>query len=133
MTTEVQNAADLIDKWAAKLTNTVEQHGPAAADLAMTLGQIGAFQTIGFGFLKAAIAVGGFIVIRKLALQMAKLADEGTDAGFPLFIGAGVGVVIGGIITIGMTIDATISLTNAYAWVGMFRPEVFLAAKALGL
>lgn len=139
-TSTVQNAADLIDKWAAKLVTVAEQHGPQVAELAMATGQIGAAQTIVQGGGSACIAVAAGLAIKwgcGRIVAAAKAEDE-THTGAPghmvaqAIIGGAIGFFSLFALVIG-TLEAFSRLTNVYAWAGLWRPEIYLAAKALGL
>lgn len=150
MTAEVQSAADIIDKWAAKLVAVAEQHGPQAVELALAVGRIGAAQVLASGAASLAVcAAGSFGAFTLLKAHRAKKAihdgyykrdypeetstrEEARAAEGPMFF-YGVGSGVTGLIAAGAFIGAVGRLSDLYAWAGLWRPEIYLAAKALGL
>ena len=126
MAAEVQNAADIIDKWAAKLVAVAEQHGPQAAELALAVGRIGALQTVGTGALLAVVAGAMAYAANRAALAF-------SDADYCDKNGYGLLALILGIAGLFCAGGAVFHLGNFYAWAGLWRPEIYLAAKALGL
>lgn len=127
----IANAAQLIDAWAARLGETVAKHGPDAAELALAVGRFGAARELVGGLLELAVAAA---VMRWLALPLwltgARWLEEGADGveGLPYAGALGAGVVAGIFALIGLG-----RVTDVYAWAGLWRPELWLAAKALGL
>lgn len=125
--TTVQNAADLIDKWAAKLVAVAEQHGPQAAELALSVGRVGSLQTIAQGAFLIVVA-GALAFAANKSAKAAANADSYSAADGYGFLTVLIGVA--GIFAFGAGV---FNAGNFYAWAGLWRPEVYLAAKALGL
>lgn len=117
---------DMIDKWAQQLGSALKQYGPDAVDLAMAVGRVGAIRDVAIGVLFLILAViwssGGLWVVKKTMK-----AEGGFEEAsfFMSLIGA-----VGFLILIGVALN---NLLDLYAWAGIFRPEIYLAAKALNL
>jgi hypothetical protein len=128
------NAAELIDKYAGQLFDILQQSGPHAMDLANGLGAAGALSTILFGVVMAATAIAcAVVVVKGVAAIIAANAPgvrEDVFARGVIYGLFGLASLLVGSISF---YHAVSSLTNIYAWAAFWRPEVFLAAKALGL
>jgi hypothetical protein len=130
--TTAAEAISAIDKWAAKISEVAAQYGPQAADLAVEVGRVGAVQHL---LQNAGLVVAGAAVIwfvsRPFARRAAYWAEENSISMYEVPLGLASGLSgAGGLIAI---IAGALDLLDPYAWVGLYRPEVFLAAKALGL
>jgi hypothetical protein len=122
---------DLADKWASQLGDALHKYGPDAAQLALAIGRVGAIQTVGSGLICAAIAVAAAKAVVKFVTIGRGIKDPDKEFGYVMTLAVG-GAVIG-IAGFACAISAIVYLTNLYAWVGMFNPAIYLAAKALNL
>lgn len=131
--TNIENGIGLLDKWADKLGEVISQYGPDAADMALELGRIGAIHVIASGVGNAVVSAGLAYVVFRLGIVV---RDENKKDIFKQRDGVLVGGFIGGAIAaVGSVLAGAVAISqisNVYAWVGLFRPEIFLAAKALG-
>lgn len=129
----IKEGIGLLEDWGEKLADVISEYGPDAAELALALGRAGATKEVATGLILLALAVAAAtLAARWGCLGMKIIREDGGayDSGAePLvLLGGGLAglasVLIGG--------SAISYLTNVYAWAGMFRPEIWLAAKALG-
>lgn len=126
-----QTGAAVVDKWAERLADVMAQYGPDAATFALEVGRVGALREIAYGSAWAAVAVGAMLSTKWLVAATRRLYDNGRSGGEEIGPGILAAVFMG--LTAGASIAALNSLLNLYAWVGIWRPEVYLAARALGL
>jgi len=115
-------------EWASALETALADAIPAAGELGMTLGQIGAIQTIVVGLVCLFGLVMTLIVTyfggRKLHTWIQENRDNEPAYLLLLFL----------VIPIGAFMEEAFSrLFNIYAWVGMWSPEVYIAAQLLEL
>jgi hypothetical protein len=132
--TDISQISDVVDKMAGKLSAVIQQYGPQAADFALNLGRIEAAQGLGKGVALAAISFGCWKVVSRLVPKVkAEVAKNILDQNdFVMMGGGGASLALtiaGGV----CAISALLQLTDMYLWIGLFRPEFLLAAKALGL
>ena len=128
----VTNAADLADKWGQKLADIVSKHGPDAAELALAVARVGAIKTVVIGIVLVGLSVTGFRVALGLYRSALGIVADGgdryrNDEEVPRFVGAALLCVVSAF----LLVPGFIQLLDVYAWAGIFRPEIFLAAKAL--
>lgn len=117
------------DKYIEKLSAALVQFGPQAADLALTVGRVGAVNELVSGFAALALAV----VLLRYAVSplFRKVRDAGYDDPLdPLYF---CGSFFLSIVCAALLVGSAMSLTDIYAWVGLWKPEIYLAAKALKL
>lgn len=112
----------VVTQAADKLLKAIEAYGPQATQLILETGRIAAMQTLVTGAvlfaIGAALAFASVILIR---------LDD--DDSFSISMAS----VVVPMCAIGCLIVGSISLCSVYAWVGLTRPEVYLAAKLLKL
>lgn len=119
----------VFDKYLEKLSAALEQFGPHSAELAIAVGRIGAAERVLWGFILAALAVAllwGALLPLLRKLRTAQIDDDSTAVYFA-------GALIAGTVCFFLFGQALSNLTDLYAWAGLWRPEVYLAAKALKL
>lgn len=122
-TTEVAKAGiDLVEKYADKLTDVLAQYSGPAADLALAVGRVAAIRDIVIAV--ALIVASG--IGAKLCIFLGKKTPEWDEL-------AGIPCVVVGVGSAAMAFIGGVGLLDIFAWVGMFHPEIYLAAKALGL
>lgn len=121
----MEKTAELVEEFAAQVAEVAKQYGPTAMDFALTLGRVDAARHVALTLSITALAI--FLVTRlsRVWAWATKNADE-TDG---LSIYGGIGVWIATIFLVAATI---IRASNIYPFVGLFKPEIYLAAKALG-
>jgi hypothetical protein len=105
---------------AEKLMRAVEKYGPQATEITLEVGRVAAIQTIVTGIAALIAAYVGYRVAKWALAQ----DWEGVEA---------IPTGVGGAIAVAGSIAGFLHLTNAFAWVGLFRPELYLAAKLLNL
>lgn len=138
-----------IDKMVEKVAEAVSAYGPKVGELAMALGRIGAAQHIAFGM----ILFCGFLCCFGVSLWLykkyrkcsdiyngyyrrengsetssraeANIAGDEKDVWFAFSFAPIIPAVL-------LLFFSAAQLSNIYAWVGLWQPEVYLAAKALG-
>jgi uncharacterized membrane protein len=124
----------VISQASEKLIKAVEQYGPHATQLVLETGRVAALQSILNG---VSVLIFGmlvyFLVVRPSYKKMK--SDMGGSGDFtnsdPLTVLGG--VALGSVVTAGSIIFAISHLLNVFAWIGLSRPEIFLAAKLLKL
>jgi len=130
-----------IEVAANQLIKAVETYGPKATDLVLETGRIAAAQSIFYSFLDLIIGATLLVVGMRLAIRWFKTAKEIEKEGGERFrndeqfkcqiLGGCASIVaVGGAIT---TFIGVISVCNLWMWVGLWRPEIYLAAKLLNL
>lgn len=122
------NIEQVITNAADKLIKAVEAYGPKATDLVLETGRIAAIQEIVSG---VAFLIGFLILCRISAgcsrkiVKLPNYDDEKIVWGFAVAVSlASAAICLGA----GM-----VKLVNVGAWVGMWHPEIYLAAKLLNL
>lgn len=123
---------------AEKMMQVAEKYGPGAVDLTLEVGRIAAAQTIVPGMIALVAAV--FLLpkaVRSLceanAASAAYYAPGGDRAESEAAGRAWLLFWICAVPSVPASLLAAFCLSNAFAWVGLFRPEVYLAAKLLNL
>ena len=122
----IAQGAQIIDKWAEKLSVAVSQYGPDATNLAIEVGRIGALNCVVGGFAALLLATGLAALCWWLWLKVARAQDEAQ-------LGLG---LLASVVSLGCfacVFGALMQLSNVYAWAGIWHPEIYLAAKALNL
>jgi len=132
--TDISQISDAVDKMAGKLSAVIQQYGPQAADFALTLGRIEAAQGLGQGVVLSVVAFGCWKVVSRIVPKVRAEVAKGIldQKDFVVMGGGGASIALtiaGG----ACAISALLKLTDMYLWIGLFRPEFLLAAKALGL
>lgn len=129
-----------IEQMFAKLADVAERYGPHVAELGAAVGRVAAADTIvrgivlliiSLGALGAAVYFGRRAKITYDAAQLMKEYDKKIDAEgsvIPWILCS----VVASFAFFLVFVPSVFRLTNIYAWVGIFRPEVYLAARALG-
>lgn len=138
-TTELaKTGVDLVEKYADRFSEIISQYSGPAADLAIGVGRIAAIQEIVVGVGAAGIS----IICAKACLWFAKKAIAGYASEVPKksYDQNDAVYVVPAMATIGTAVPTIIfaqfafgKLTNVFAWAGIFKPVVYLAAKALSL
>lgn len=126
---------DRMEEWAVTLSGKLEQlaaaHGDKAVDLALGAARVDALYSLTIGLALMIIAVVAGCTsnwFRKQAIEASETAPAHSDAPF----GWGVGAVL---IGMGAAVTGALALTklaNAWAWAGLFYPELWIAKKVLG-
>lgn len=139
----MDDAVDLIDKFADKLTTIIKDYGPDAMNFALEVGRIGAVKDllngvlmVGLGVIAVTIAVKCLSILKKESANPTgekRSYNENKEMHEGICIGGGVGLVGAGLASIPLLCIGVSTIANPFLWVGLFRPEVYLAAKALGL
>lgn len=117
-----------ITEAADKLLHAVEVYGPKATDLVLETGRVAAFQTIVAGFVFLWMLFLILYCMWCCCLRMQSYKDDNISDG-PLAWGAAIGVL--GLVGVVCLIGSLINLLNIFAWVGLWRPELYLASRAL--
>lgn len=108
-------------EYLTKLENALTEYGPQAAELTLEVARVGAIQTVLIGVVCLILFVCGSFVAHK---SMAKVfVEEDGSAVLPACIGI--------MVAIFSSAPAFMYITNLYAWIGMFRPEIYLISKAI--
>lgn len=122
-----EKTIELATQWAAKLQSVIEVQGPKVIDLAMATAQMAALGKL-LDILVWLIASGVALwFARKAYLWVFSVIKDADDRFFwcaGLCLPTGIALII-------FTV-AVSSITNPFIWAGLFRPEIYLAAKALG-
>lgn len=114
---------DTIDHAANSIMKAVEAYGPQATNLVLETGRIAAINQL---------TLAGLLLVLAIPLMIlgfcfnAKHKNWDSD-GWQL---AAIAVWMGSSM---LTIGAVIRLADAYVWVGLWHPEIYLAAKLLHL
>lgn len=122
----MEKSAELLDKWAQAFAKIAEQYGPRVSELALDTARVAAINSILFNLIWLLCSVGFLLVFGKRMVRFAKDYQSSSDG----MSWGGVFIPLCGATLI--AVAALASLINPYLWVGLFRPEVFLAAKAIG-
>jgi hypothetical protein len=111
------------------IQQAAQQHGPAAAELALWVAWTGAFSRVVGSALLLAVGLASMLICYRLGrFGVRKLADTKNDEWGWLAYCSGIGAIV----SLFCIVAGFVRLLNAYAWVGLWRPEVFLAARLLG-
>lgn len=126
---------DRMEEWAVALSGKLEQlavaHGDKAVDLALGAARVDALYSISIGLALVIVAVVAGCVsnwFRKQAIEASETAPAYSDAPF----GWGVGAVLIGMGAAAIGVVALLKLSNAWAWAGLFYPELWIAKRVLG-
>lgn len=135
--TDVANKAmDLVTQAANKLSEALHQYGPQAADFGLQVGRVASVQELVWGGASLIVFIG-ICINQYLSIRyILKIDFENKKTETQQGIAMGWGVLslfLSIIIGIGTLLSIWSHLFNAYAWIGLWHPEVFLAAKALNL
>lgn len=126
---------DVITKAADQISSAVEKYGPQAVDFSRELGRLAAGQQILFGIGSLLVAALIYWLIA-LPLHRKIKADwpEGeTDVFDAIEPPVGIGWFFAHLAVVIFCIGGIYDLLNIFAWVGLWRPEIYLAAKFLRL
>lgn len=132
--TDLNQTADIIDKWAEKLSYVFKTYGPDVANMALGVGRLAAIQ----GLVGGAVAIGFSAAAAKAVIWLyPKVAAEaGKDImqqSIEKMAGGGLAMVVFSVASAGFACYGISQLTNVYYWAGLSNPAMLLAAKALGL
>lgn len=121
-----------VDAAIAKIAVLVQTHGPQAMETAIQVTRIDAINTLIQVPANAGLAFFGFKAAQLLA-RRAKKASENADAYDVGIAGAGWAVGSGAAAIFGVValIIALTGLFDAWAWVGLFNPQLGLAHKIM--
>lgn len=120
---------DLIQQYADKISSIVKEYGPQVTQLALDIGRISAIQDLVYGGLGVAILLG--IAVNSIFVFKCIKNDPGLHSLFNHLY-----VVISVFVSILFAIGGgylIYKLLDIFSWVGIFHPEIYLAAKALNL
>ena len=124
---------DAVAGAADKLIQAIEKFGPQAVGFSMDLGRIAAVQSLLWGVASLAMALltWRFAARPLLAKIRSDIGEHGEifDTDPITFFGCGATHVFAGL----FLLDAVVKLANIFAWVGLVRPELYLAAHFLKL
>jgi len=112
------------EKLGEKIGDLATQYGPQATELAMTVARVSAAQTIVIGAASIGVCYAAF-KIGNWCLGILK--DDELNAG------AFVGAIISACCFVGGAISVFANFLNAFAWIGLFHPEIYIAAKIMKL
>lgn len=112
---------------ADKLGTAVETHGQAAVDVVLWAARAAALQSIVFGIVGLLLSIVTWKVARA-AIKKSNTVNDGDAEGFFVFVS----VVMGFLCIFGSYMTLT-HLFDAYAWISIFAPEVWLARSVVGL
>ena len=126
---------------ADRLIKAVDAYGPKATELVLETGRIAAAQSIVYSIVSLIIGVVLLVVGTRLAVRWFKTFKEiekekgdryHNDEEFKYVIGTAISsfAVVAGSIT---TFCGVVSMFNLWMWVGLWRPELYLAVKLLKL
>ncbi len=118
---------DRILEYLDTIEGAIAEHGPDAVDLALTVARIDAAQTLLYGLgliLLAGVVCGPFT--SSVWSYAKKHCDPIDSATTRLVYGA-----VGGPTCLTLLVFGFEGLLNAFAWIGLFQPEVWIAHKAL--
>lgn len=127
-TTELaKTGVDLVEKYADRIGDVLAQYSGPAGELALGFGRVGAINEI----LRWVCVTALSGLISYLATK-ALIKGLKRDNGFPpnpnnMF------AVFGGVTGVVLLFVSLVLFPSAYALVGIFKPEIYLAAKALNL
>lgn len=124
--------ADIVSKAADALEKATAQYGPDAVGLALEVGRIAAIKDVASGLLSVLL----IYVIYRTGRWVAPIAAKGMDhrdeiVAMPSFFGLIIGGLCSVVFALLLLIEAFTKLTAIHAWVGMFRPEIYLAYEAI--
>lgn len=124
-----QTMTVLVEKAAKVLEDVTVQYGPAAVDLALEVGRIAAINDIIWGL--ATLLLAG--VLLTFAITLFRKVDwSEVDWGWSAKPDMGALCSTGcGFISLLFFQVASQKLIQVHAWVGMFKPEVYLAYTAI--
>lgn len=131
---DLEKIQPLIEKFGQKLGELANAYGPNVVDLVLWTARVTAIRTLLIGLFATGAAWALWVFFAKQRVRAMDLIEKkrggggATDpdgavfAAIVLFAAASVATLIAGL-----------HLSDAYAWVGLFRPEVILAKKIIGL
>lgn len=117
-----------IDAAAQKLIEAAEKFGPQATDTLLATGRVIAQRDLYLSFLQGGLALSLLTVFLFMTAVIFKRVAEDKDY-IPALLGSGFMCCAMAIVLI----NALFWLCDPVLWVGLSRPEVYLAAKALKL
>ncbi len=119
------------NEFAVSVIDAVEKYSPEAAQLALEVGRIEAIQEV---VLCVVLILGSTLAffmskgLMKIAVKKEAEREERSLAS-DAEIGATVGSIISGAISLILFVCFIFNLINVPAWVGMWHPEVYLAHR----
>lgn len=113
----------IVTQAADKLVQAVEVYGPKATALVLETGRVAALQALTPGFFWLVFSIALLPLAWRANRKHNNWEDDGWQAAALICVAISV-------ITFGVSYTF---LTNWFAWVGLWHPEVYLAAKLLKL
>lgn len=128
MTEKVESGLDLVVSYATKIEALMEKHSSEAWELALTAARVDAGQYLLYGFI-ALILMIICIYVSKCSSKRADIeAEKGKmDSGWVLIC------IIFCIAAIGCFVALIVNWGSLWVWAGIFKPELWLVHKILGL
>jgi hypothetical protein len=125
-------ALDMADKYISAISGVIADKGPQAYEFALVMGRLGAAQWLVTSLIWA-IVFGAYLYFgnrayRKLAAMPGKWEDGPIDC--PTCWGKIV-LVLGAVVSVPGLVLNLYSLTNIYAWIGLFHPQIWIARQAM--
>lgn len=119
--------SEIVAKAAGALEQAATQYGPDAVELALAVGRIAAIKEILLGILVSIAALVSAWLTKKGAQWAWKQPEEEWQVSpIPTF------AIIGpGVSAVALFLIAMDKLLQIHAWVGIFRPEIYLAYEAI--
>ena len=119
-------ALDMVSKFGEQLKELGTQMAPQAYELAKGVAQVSALEQLLYGLVCLSIGIGGAIFWKTTYKKWTQWGDDSDCASF-LF------VFLMCLATVGCLIVAVVQLADAWAWVGLFRPELYIAHTVIHL
>ena len=121
-----------IEDKAVEIISQLQALGPQITDLALQTARVGALGTIVWGAVFSTAAIFAWRVIARRVWPWA-LQREGLDfsARVDREIGGGFALAFSIFGATLLTVGALINITNLYAWIGIWHPEIYLASKVI--
>lgn len=121
--------AQLFDKWTTKLQEVITQYGPQAADFVLEVGRLSVIKELAWVIFCILFGIGLLVTLIWTVPSTLKSINEDNLLG--IFSGSySMLAGMSGFLNVATNLD---NLLDPFLWVGLWRPEVYLAAKALGL
>ncbi len=126
----MDKAIDAANTFGAKIQEVLTIYGPKATELALAVGRVESARQL-------LAAVGGLVISGCAAWGAKKFYEKWNTyvpkyCGDDSFLTFAIPCVLLSVVSSIVGIIHIFKILNPYAWVGLFHPEVALAAKALG-
>ena len=118
---------DRILEYLSAAEAAIEQYGEGAVEFALSIARIDAFSHVAGGFLALAFAWAFIFPVKNLLIRQSEKIQDRIDREFA----RNISLLLVYILAFGAFVASLVEVLNVFAWIGIFKPEVWLAYKAL--